>query len=140
MEKIGQIEQEEQGEQGEQEEEGERAEQTEPVPPPEQTGHMAQAEVAQQVPASKSPEQVLIEAREAWQMADSAVRLASNRAQDLAGSISILVQADLSGTLMEELLHKQSEANKALFEARKVARLAYEELVQAEEAYRVAQP
>lgn len=125
MEKIGQIDQEDQGEQ---------AEQTEPVLPVEQTENIAQAEVAQQGPLSKSPEQVLIEAREAWQMADAAVHLASNRAQDLAGSISILVQANLSGTLMEELLRKQSEANKALVEARKIARIAYEELVQAEEA------
>ena len=126
MEKAEQMEE-------EQEEQGEQAEQIE------QGGQIAQTEAAQQVPLSKSPDQVLIEAREAWQMADAAVHLASNRAQDLAGSISILVQANLSGTLMEELLHKQSEANKALVEARKVARLAYEELVQAEEVYRAAQ-
>ena len=40
---------------------------------------------------------------------------------------------------MEELLRKQSEANKALVESQKSARGAYERLVQAEETYQLAQ-
>jgi hypothetical protein len=40
---------------------------------------------------------------------------------------------------MDELLRKQSEANKAQAEAQRIARIAYEELVQAEEAYRGSQ-
>ena len=88
--------------------------------------------------STKSPEQVLAEAKEVWQMADAAVNLARNRAQDLATSISILGQANLSSILMEELLHKQADANKALVEAQRSARVAYEELVAAEETYRAS--
>jgi hypothetical protein len=92
-----------------------------------------------QAPASKSLEQLVIEAREKWQMADAHAQQARNHAQDLAGSISVLAQTDLSGALMEELLRKQSEANKALLEAQRTARVTYDELVQAEEAYRASQ-
>jgi len=81
----------------------------------------------------------LNEAREAWQEAEAGVQQARNRAHDLAASISILAQTGLSGTLMEELLRKQSEANKALVESQKSARGAYERLVQAEETYQLAQ-
>ena len=96
-------------------------------------------EAPQQAQPQKSPEQVLMEAREVWQMADASYQLARNRAQDLASSISILIQSNLSSTVMDELLRKQSEANKAQAEAQRIARIAYEELVQAEEAYRGAQ-
>lgn len=91
------------------------------------------------VPPAKSPVQILNEAREAWQEAEASVQQARNRAHDLAASISILAQTGLSGTLMEELLRKQSEANKALVESQKSARSTYERLVQAEEAYQLAQ-
>ena len=93
----------------------------------------------QPVPPAKSPVQILNEAREAWQEAEAGVQQARNRAHDLAASISILAQTGLSGTLMEELLRKQSEANKALVESQKSARGAYERLVQAEETYQLAQ-
>jgi len=93
----------------------------------------------QPMPPAKSPVQILNEAREAWQEAEAGVQQARNRAHDLAASISILAQTGLSGTLMEELLRKQSEANKALVESQKSARGAYERLVQAEEAYQLAQ-
>lgn len=79
-----------------------------------------------------APEQALAEAREEWNRANAAVHLARNRAQDMASSISTLVQTGLSGSLMEELLRKQAEANKALNEAQQHARLTYEQLVQAE--------
>lgn len=80
----------------------------------------------------QAPEQALAEAREEWNRANAAVHLARNRAQDMASSISTLVQTGLSGSLMEELLRKQAEANKALHEAQQHARLTYEQLVQAE--------
>lgn len=87
------------------------------------------------VTIQKPPEQALVEAREEWNRANAAVHLARNRAQDMASSISTLVQTGLSGSLMEELLRKQAEANKALNEAQQNARLAYEQLVQAEANY-----
>lgn len=90
-------------------------------------------------PPAISPAQSLNEAREAWQEAEAGVQQARTKAHDLAASISILAQTGLSGSLMEELLRKQSEANKALINSQKSARGAYERLVEAEEAYQLAQ-
>jgi hypothetical protein len=140
---------EEEAAQVEQEEQAALSEETQPI---QRVQPVAQAEVAaiveeeagvtesaEAAPPPKSAEQVLAEAREVWHMADAAVNLARSRAQDLATSISILGQANLSSTLMEELLHKQAEANKALVDAQRTARVAYEELVLAEETYRASQ-
>jgi len=90
------------------------------------------------VPEQKTPEQIYLEAQEEWKTANTAAHLARNRAQDMAASISTLAQSGLSGTLMEELLRKQSDANKALNEAQQTARLAYEQLIQAEQSYQSA--
>jgi hypothetical protein len=73
-------------------------------------------------------------AKEAWVAAESAVQKARNTAHGMAASISLLSQTGgLSNELMEELLRKQSEANKALIRSQIAAREAYERLVQAQQ-------
>ncbi len=88
-----------------------------------------------------SPQDVA-EAKEAWLAAESAVQDARNTAHGIAASISFLSQTGgLSSELMDELLRKQSEANKALTKAQNAARAAYEKFVQAqEEAQYAANP
>jgi hypothetical protein len=88
-----------------------------------------------------SPQDVAA-AKEAWGAAESAVRDARNTAHGIAASISFLSQTGgLSSELMEELLRKQSEANKAHTKAQNAAREAYEKFVQVqEEAEHVANP
>ena len=72
-------------------------------------------------------------AKEAWVAAESAVQKARNAAHGMAASISFLSQTGgLSNENMEELLRKQSEANKALIKSQIAAREAYERLVQAQ--------
>ncbi len=80
-----------------------------------------------------SPQDVAA-AKEAWVAAESAVQDARNTAHGIAASISFLSQTGgLSSELMDELLRKQSEANKALVKAQNAAREAYEKFVQAQE-------
>ncbi len=113
--------------------------QSEPVPAQVEPTHEERFETeALLAPAQKTLEQIYLEAQEEWKMANTAAHLARNRAQDMAASISTLAQSGLSGTLMEELLRKQSDANKALNEAQQTARLAYEQLIQAEQSYQSA--
>jgi len=72
-------------------------------------------------------------AKEAWIAAESAVQKARNTAHGMAASISLLSQTGgLSNELMEELLRKQSEANKALIRSQIAAREAYERFAQAQ--------
>lgn len=100
-----------------------------------------EAEVtAPQPVAEMDTMQRLMQVREMWREAEYAAQRARSHAHELATSISTLAQAGLSETSMEELLRKQSEANKTLVEAQKRARAAYEALVQAEEAARAARP
>jgi hypothetical protein len=81
-----------------------------------------------------SPQDV-VAAKEAWLAAEAAVQDARNTAHGIAASISFLSQTGgLSSELMDELLRKQSEANKALGNAQNAARAAYEKFVQAQEA------
>jgi hypothetical protein len=87
----------------------------------------------------RSLELAVREATEIWQKAEAGVSLAQNRRQELASSIAVLAQANLSGALMDELLRKQSEANRAWVEAKEQERIAAEKLAQAETAYRYAQ-
>ena len=80
-----------------------------------------------------SPQDVAA-AKEAWLAAESAVQDARNTAHGIAASISFLSQTGgLSSNLMDELLHKQSEANKALGKAQNAAREAYEKFMQVQE-------
>ncbi len=85
-------------------------------------------------PTTVPPPQDVVAAKEAWLAAESAVQDARNTAHGIAASISFLSQTGgLSSELMDELLRKQSEANKALGNAQNVARTAYEKFVQAQE-------
>lgn len=93
-----------------------------------------------QVVSLKMLEQTLAEARETWQLASEHVKLAQERRDELAKSISFLAQANLSGALMDELLHKQAEANRYLVGAKEHERIAYERLARAEAAYQDAHP
>jgi hypothetical protein len=88
-----------------------------------------------------SPQDVAA-AKEAWLAAESAVQEARNMAHGIAASISFLSQTGgLSSELMDELLRKQSEANKALGKAQNAARAVYEKFVQVqEEAQHAANP
>jgi len=80
-----------------------------------------------------SPQDVAA-AKEAWLTAETAVQDARNTAHGIAASISFLSQTGgLSSNLMDELLHKQSEANKALGKAQNAAREAYEKFAQVQE-------
>lgn len=72
-------------------------------------------------------------AKEAWVAAESAMQNARNAAHGIAASITFLSQTDgLSSEFMEELLHKQANANKELLKAQDAARAAYERFVQAQ--------
>jgi hypothetical protein len=84
-------------------------------------------------------EQALIEAREVLQMIEASVDLAQRRRDELAKSISFLAQANLSGALMDELLHKQAEANRAWNDAKEQEHIARNRLAHAEAAYYEAQ-
>jgi hypothetical protein len=85
-------------------------------------------------PATVPSPQEVVAAKEAWLAAESAVQDARNTAHGIAASISFLSQTGgLSSELMDELLRKQSEANKALGNAQNAARTAYEKFVQAQE-------
>ncbi len=85
-------------------------------------------------PATVPSPQAVVAAKEAWLAAESAVQDARNTAHGIAASISFLSQTGgLSSELMDELLRKQSEANKALGNAQNAARAAYEKFVQAQE-------
>jgi hypothetical protein len=72
-------------------------------------------------------------AKEAWVAAESAMQNARNAAHGIAASITFLSQTDgLSSKFMEELVHKQADANKELLKAQDAARAAYERFVQAQ--------
>lgn len=86
-----------------------------------------------------SLEQALIEAREELQMVEASVDLAQRRRDELAKSISFLAQANLSGALMDELLHKQAEANRAWHDAKEQEHIARNRLARAEAAFYEAQ-
>jgi hypothetical protein len=78
--------------------------------------------------------QGVVAAKEAWLAAEAAVQDARNTAHGIAASISFLSQTGgLSSELMDELLRKQSEANKALGNAQNAARAAYDKFVQVQE-------
>lgn len=77
---------------------------------------------------SISPEEEMQTASETLQQAEMQVQQARNRARDLAASITVLAQSDLSADVLDELLRKQSEANKALLEAQKSEFAARERL------------
>jgi hypothetical protein len=73
-------------------------------------------------------------AKEAWVAAETALQNARNAAHGIAASISFLSQSDgLSNELMEELVRKQADANKALLKAQDTARVAYERFVRAQQ-------
>jgi hypothetical protein len=83
----------------------------------------------QHAAGSFSPD--ILSAKEAWVAAESAQQNARNAAHGIAASISFLSQSDgLSNELMEELVRKQADANKALLKAQDAARVAYERFVQ----------
>lgn len=75
-----------------------------------------------------SPDEEMQTAREKLQQAERQVQQARNRVRDLAASITVLMQSDLSADALDELLRKQSEANKALLEAQKSEYAARERL------------
>ena len=84
-------------------------------------------------PAAGSFPPDILSAKEAWVTAESALQNARNAAHGIAASISFLSQSDgLSNELMEELVRKQADANKALLKAQDAARVAYERFVQAQ--------
>ena len=73
-------------------------------------------------------------AKEVWVAAETALQNARNAAHGIAASISFLSQSDgLSNELMEELVRKQADANKALLKAQDTARVAYEHFVRAQQ-------
>jgi hypothetical protein len=110
-----------------------------PIDQPLQEAQPAQEAQPVQAASLKALEQSLAEARDVWQMAEAHVKLAQERRDELAKSISFLAQANLSGALMDELLHKQAEANRFLVGAKEHERIANERLARAEAAYREAQ-
>jgi hypothetical protein len=83
----------------------------------------------QHAAGSFSPD--ILSAKEAWVAAESVLQNARNAAHGIAASISFLSQSDgLSSELMEELVLKQADANKALLKAQDAARVAYERFIQ----------
>jgi len=84
-------------------------------------------------PAAGSFPPDILSAKEAWVAAESALQNARNAAHGIAASISFLSQSDgLSNELMEELVRKQADANKALLKAQDAARVAYGRFVEAQ--------
>jgi hypothetical protein len=84
-------------------------------------------------PASESLSPDVQSAKEAWVVAESAMQNARNAAHGIAASITFLSQTDgISSEFMEELVHKQADANKELLKAQDAARAAYERFVQAQ--------
>jgi hypothetical protein len=85
----------------------------------------------QHAAGSFSPD--ILSAKETWVAAETALQNARNAAHGIAASISFLFQSDgLSNELMQELVRKQADANKALLKAHDAARVAYEHFVRAQ--------
>ena len=85
----------------------------------------------QHAAGSFSPD--ILSAKETWVAAETALQNARNAAHGIAASISFLFQSDgLSNELMQELVRKQADANKALLKAQDAARVTYEHFVRAQ--------